>query len=89
MYYFIVLVVLYRFNIYIMENEKYHQIIAKNIRKLRKNAKLSQEKMAEDLSCSREFISRVENSRERVSLNMLLKIANFFNVNPSQLFAQF
>ena len=49
-------------------------------------AKLSQEKMAENLSCSREFISRVENKKERVSLNMLLKIAELFNVNPSDLF---
>lgn len=73
-----------------MENKeiKYHNIIAKNIKKLRINAKLSQEKMAENLNCSREFISRVENCRERVSLNMLLKIAEMFDVNPSILFIQ-
>lgn len=71
-----------------MENKesKYHNIIAANIKKLRTTAKLSQEKMAEKLSCSREFISRVENKKERVSLNMLLKIAELFNVNPSDLF---
>ncbi len=73
-----------------MENKeiKYHNIIAENIKKLRTNAKLSQEKMAENLNCSREFISRVENCRERVSLNMLLKIAEMFDVNPSILFIQ-
>ena len=65
---------------------KYHNIISKNIKNLRIAAKLSQEKMAENLSCSREFISRVENKKERVSLNMLLKIAELFNVNPSDLF---
>ena len=74
-----------------MENQeaKYHEIISVNIRKLRRAAKLSQESMAQKLSCSREFISRVENKREKISLNMLLKIANLFNVNPSKLFMQF
>ncbi len=70
------------------EETKYYEIISKNIKGLRTEAKLSQESMAEKLSCSREFISRVENNRERVSLNMLLKIANLFNVNPSSLFTQ-
>lgn len=65
--------------------KEYHNIIAENIKKLRKSAKLSQEKMAENLNCSREFISRVENKRERISLNMLFKIANLYNVNPSEL----
>ncbi|MFQ8626512.1 MAG: helix-turn-helix domain-containing protein [Candidatus Gastranaerophilaceae bacterium] len=71
-----------------MDNEeiKYHDIISKNIKKLRTSAKYSQEEMAEKLSCSREFISRVENRKEKISLNMLLKIANLFNVNPSSLF---
>ena len=63
-----------------MDNQerKYHDIIAQYIKRLRIEAKLSQEAMAEKLSCSREFISRVENRREKVSLNMLLKIADLF-----------
>lgn len=71
-----------------MENNdtQYYDIISANIKKLRTEAKLSQEKMAEKLNCSREFISRVENKKERVSLNMLLKIAELFNVNPKDLF---
>lgn len=87
MYSFIVLIVIYSLNINMGNEEvKYHEIISKNIKRLRTTAKLSQESMAEKLSCSREFISRVENNREKVSLNMLLKIANLFNVNPSNLF---
>ncbi len=87
MYSFIVLIVIYSLNKN-MENKEsqYYDIISKNIKKLRTAAKLSQEKMAENLCCSREFISRVENKKERVSLNMLLKIAELFNVNPSDLF---
>ena len=73
-----------------MDNQerKYHDIIAQNIKRLRIEAKLSQEAMAEKLSCSREFISRVENRGEKVSLNMLLKIADLFQINPSSLFIQ-
>ncbi|MFR1672879.1 MAG: helix-turn-helix domain-containing protein [Candidatus Gastranaerophilaceae bacterium] len=63
----------------------YHGIISTNIKKLRTQAKLSQEALAEKLSCSREFISRVENKKERISLNMMFKIARIFNINPSSL----
>ena len=70
------------------KDEKYHNIISKNIKNLRTSAKLSQETMAEKLSCSREFISRVENRKERISLNMLIKIAKLFDINPSKLFTQ-
>ena len=68
------------------EQKTYYRIISLNIRRLRTEGKLSQEKLAERLGCSREFISRVENQKERVSLAMLLKIAELFKVNPSSMF---
>ncbi len=64
----------------------YHKIISVNIKKMRKNAKLSQENLAEQLGCSREFISRVENNHEKVSLRMLLYLAKIFNVSPKVFF---
>ena len=64
----------------------YHTLIAANIKKLRNNLKLSQEEFAEKLGCSREFISRVENLKEKVSLKMILKISMFFDVNPKYFF---
>lgn len=64
----------------------YHTIISSNIKKLRKKAKLSQEELAEKLNCSREFISRVENLKEKVSLKMLLKLSELFSVNPKYFF---
>lgn len=70
-----------------MEEAKYHTIIAKNIRNLRTSAKISQEKLAENLGCSREFVSRLENNREKISLSMLLKVAEYFDISPSQLFS--
>ena len=42
--------------------------------------------LAEKLNCSREFISRVENLKEKVSLKMLLKLSELFSVNPKYFF---
>ncbi len=64
----------------------YHKIIADNIKKLRKNAKMSQETFAEKINCSREFVSRMENLKEKPSLKMLLKLAFLFNVQPQYFF---
>lgn len=64
----------------------YHKIIADNIKKLRKSNKLSQENFAEKLDCSREFVSRMENMKEKPSLKMLLKLSYIFNVNPVYFF---
>lgn len=64
----------------------YHKTISTNIKKLRKEAKLSQEAFAEKLNCSREFISRVENLKEKVSLKMILKLSELFKVNPKYFF---
>lgn len=64
----------------------YHKIISANVKKLRKNNRLSQEEFAEKVNCSREFISRVENLKEKISLKMLLKLAEVFNVNPTYFF---
>lgn len=88
--YFIVILVKCSFNRVTMKNKdtNYHNIIAQNLKKLRVSSKLSQEKFAEELNCSREFISRVENFHERLSLNMLLQIAEIFKVNPSSFFKQ-
>lgn len=66
----------------------YHKIISANIKKLRKSVKLSQEEFAEKLNCSREFISRVENLKEKVSLKMLLKLSELFKVNPTYFFEE-
>lgn len=63
----------------------YHKI-SFEIKKLRKEAKLSQEELAEKLNCSREFVSRVENNKEKVSLKMLFTLSEVFNVSPKVFF---
>ncbi len=66
----------------------YHMIISANIKKLRKSSKLSQEEFAEKINCSREFISRVENLKEKVSLKMILKLSEIFKVSPKYFFEE-
>ncbi len=66
----------------------YHKIISSRIKNLRKNAKLSQEEFAKKLNCSREFVSRVENLKEKVSLKMILKLSEIFNVSPIYFFEE-
>jgi len=64
----------------------YHKIIAKNLREIRKENKLSQEKFAEIVGCSREFISRAENFKERLELKMIFKISFIFKFPPERFF---
>lgn len=64
----------------------YYEIIATNIKILRNNKKLSQEKFAESIDCSREYISRLENNKEKISLSLLLKIAKIYNLQPETFF---
>ena len=66
----------------------YHKILAKNVKLIRKKNKLSQEAFAEKIGCSREFVSRVEHLREKLSLKMVLKISYLFKVDPSNLFTE-
>jgi len=64
----------------------YYKIIANNVKILRKNAKLSQEKFAESINCSREYISRLENNHEKISLGLLLLISQVYDKKPEDLF---
>lgn len=67
------------------EFPNYYRIIADNIKNIRKSNKLSQERFTEIAGCSREYISRLENYHEQISLQMLLNIAQKFELEPSSL----
>jgi transcriptional regulator with XRE-family HTH domain len=64
----------------------YYKIISKNVKSIRENAKLSQEKFAESINCSREYISRLENNHEKISLALLLLISQIYNKKPEEFF---
>ncbi|WP_377277363.1 helix-turn-helix domain-containing protein [Planococcus dechangensis] len=57
----------------------------KNLKRLRTNKKLSQEEMATYLGITRQGYSKYENDKSEPSFEMLMKIANFFNVTIDQL----
>ncbi len=64
----------------------YYKIISGNLKELRLNQKLSQEKFAEIVGCSRVYISRLENNKEQISLQMLLNISKIYNLKPETFF---
>lgn len=65
---------------------EYFDIIAKNTKFFREKANLSQEALAEKVNLSREFINRVENRKEKFSLNSLLTLSIVFDVSPEDFF---
>ena len=65
---------------------QYYVIIAKNVKSLRLDKKLSQEKFAETVGCSREYISRLENNKEKISLSLLLHISKIYDILPENFF---
>ncbi len=62
--------------------------VGTNVRKLRKQKGLSQEKLAEYVALERETIRSIETARSFVSSDSLAKLANFFNVEPEYFFKQ-
>jgi len=66
--------------------ENYLNDIAKNFKLLRKKSGLTQEQLAEKLDCSREFINRIENRKENLSLKMLLMFSIALNIHPKDIF---
>ena len=60
-------------------------LLGKNIAKYRKEKYLSQEKLAEMVNLSREYITRVENGQKNISLKKLFAIADALEVGFNQL----
>ena len=56
------------------------KIVAKNIRHLRRLKKLTQEVLAEDLSVTRSRISSYEENRSAPTIDMLIKLSDYFKV---------
>lgn len=67
--------------------EDVNKIIGNNIRFIRKNEKLSQEKFAEKVELSPQFVSDVERGIEGISLITAINICNIMKCSPDVLFA--
>lgn len=53
-------------------------IYSNNLYELRKQCKISQEKLARDLDISRRSVSKIENGEQNLSLEMAYRIATYF-----------
>lgn len=51
------------------------------IKAIRQSKKLTQDNLAEMVGCNTSHISNIENNHTKVSLNVLLAIANFLNTS--------
>lgn len=67
--------------------ESVNKIIGNNIRYIRKSNKLSQEKFAERVDLSPQFVSDIERGIEGISLVTAIKICNIMKCSPLILFA--
>lgn len=65
---------------------KYYSIISEKTKFFREAKNLSQEALAEKIDKSREFINRLENKKEKPSLNTILKLAFVLSISPSDFF---
>lgn len=59
--------------------------LGQNIAKYRKEKQFSQEKLAEIVDLSREYITRVENGKKNISLKKLFAIADALNIGFNKL----
>jgi transcriptional regulator with XRE-family HTH domain len=65
---------------------KLRGVVAKNLRDLRKAKGLSQEELADRAAIDRNYVGIVERSANSVSVDVLEKLADALEVNPSEFF---
>lgn len=63
----------------------YNEIVAKNIRMLRKKNGYSQEYLAELVDRTREHINRLETGKETIGFTTFIKLAEVFEVSLDEL----
>ncbi len=64
-----------------MQQELDYAKLGLKIKELRQSRKLTQDYLAEMVSCNTSHISNIENNHTKVSLNVLLAIANALNTS--------
>jgi transcriptional regulator with XRE-family HTH domain len=67
------------------DSQTLRQIVAKNIRRERLRANLSQESLAHKAEIHRTYIGAVERGEKNISIDSLEKIAAALQINPSEL----
>ena len=69
-----------------MENEEFLKKLGQKIRVLRKNRRISQEKLAAELKCDQGYLSRIETGKANPSAVYLKQIAESLNLDIRELF---
>jgi len=69
----------------VLLRRKYRKTLGENLRTLRKQSGLSQEKLAEKADLHHNFIGDVERGEENISIDALMRIAQALNVQVSDL----
>lgn len=71
-----------------MQAEVNYKQLGIKIKKMRQSEGLTQDKLAEIVGCNTSHISNIENNYTKVSLNLLLAIANVLNTSIDYLLAE-
>ena len=66
------------------ESIDYH-LIGNRIREKRELLHITQQKMADDLTISKYYISKIENGKVKATLDTLAEIANYLDITVSEL----
>lgn len=72
-----------------MKNEELidiSKLFGENLRKIRKEANFTQDELSEKLGISQKHLSKIETGNQFASAQLISKIANVLEINPSQLF---
>lgn len=62
------------------------QVFATNLRRIRHDRKVSQERLANDAGVDRAYLSRVERAVTYVGLEIVEKLAKILDVDPAEFF---
>lgn len=71
-----------------MQTEVDYKQLGIKIKKMRQSEGLTQDKLAEIVGCNTSHISNIENNYTKVSLNLLLAIANALNTSIDYLLSE-
>ena len=71
-----------------MQQELDYAKLGNRIKETRRQKGLTQEKLAESVSCNTSHISNIENNYTKVSLNVLLAIANALDTSIDSLLSE-
>ena len=68
------------------EWQKWQMKMKNNIKELRKNKKLRQEDLAEELGVTRQTVIAIENNKYDPTLELAMKISEFFGLSVNDIF---